>query len=50
MNSVSRQIYKELGINDKVIDISEEVLALLKDRFEKIDENDDYCTLKVLKD
>ena len=49
MNSITRQIYKELGINDKVIDISEEVLASLKDRFDKIDENADYCTLRVLK-
>ena len=49
MNSITRQIYKELGINDKVIDVSEEVLASLKDRFDKIDENADYCTLKVLK-
>lgn len=49
MNSVSRQIYKELGINDKVIDVSEEVLSSLKERFDKIDENADYCTLKVLK-
>ncbi len=49
MNSITRQIYKELGINDKVIDVSEEVLASLKDRFDKIDENADYCTLRVLK-
>ena len=49
MNDVTRQLYKELGINDKVISISEEVLSSLKDRFALIDENADYCTLKVLK-
>ena len=49
MNDVSRELYRELGINDKVIDISEEVLGSLKDRFAKIDENADYCTLKVLR-
>ena len=49
MNDVTRQLYRELGINDKVISISEGVLSSLKDRFALIDENADYCTLKVLK-
>ncbi len=49
MNDVSKELYRELGINDKVIDISEKVLDSLKDRFAKIDENADYCTLKVLR-
>ncbi len=49
MNEVTKQLYRELGISDKVIEISEEVLDSLKERFAKIDENADYCTLKVLK-
>jgi len=49
MNEISKQLYRELGISDKVLEISEEVLSSLKERFEKIDENADYCTLKVLK-
>ncbi len=49
MNKATKELYKELGIKDKVIEISEEVLASLKDRFDKIDENADLCTLKVLK-
>ena len=49
MNNATKELYKELGIKDKVIEISEEVLASLKDRFDKIDENADLCTLKVLK-
>ncbi|MBP5555967.1 MAG: aminotransferase class V-fold PLP-dependent enzyme [Lachnospiraceae bacterium] len=49
MNEVSKQLYRELGISDKVIEISEEVLFSLKERFDRIDENADFCTLKVLK-
>ena len=49
MNNATKELYKELGIKDKVLEISEEVLASLKDRFDKIDENADLCTLKVLK-
>jgi len=49
MNDATKELYRELGISDKVIEISEEVLSSLKERFDKIDENADLCTLKVLK-
>ena len=46
---MSEKIYEELGISEKVLDFSREVLEGLKDRFEKIDENAEYNQLKVLK-
>ncbi|MBO4909708.1 MAG: aminotransferase class V-fold PLP-dependent enzyme [Lachnospiraceae bacterium] len=49
MNDATKELYRELGINDKVIEISEDVLSSLKERFQRIDENADLCTLKVLK-
>lgn len=49
MNDATKELYRELGISDKVIEISEEVLTSLKERFQRIDENADLCTLKVLK-
>ena len=49
MNDATKELYRELGISDKVIEISEEVLSSLKERFQRIDENADLCTLKVLK-
>ena len=49
MNDATKELYREFGISDKVIEISEEVLTSLKERFQRIDENADLCTLKVLK-
>ena len=43
------KIYEELGISKKVFDFGEEILAGLKERFAKIDENAEYNQLKVLK-
>ncbi len=42
-------IYKELGISEKVYEFGEEILKGLKERFEKIDENAEINQLKVLK-
>jgi len=42
-------IYKSLGISEKVLSVSEEVLDLLRDRFKAIDDNAELCQLKVLK-
>lgn len=43
------KIYNELGISDEVLAFSEDVLASLENRFRKIDENAEYCQLKVIK-
>ena len=42
-------IYKSLGISDKVYDFSMEILDSLKERFEKIDETAEINQLKVIK-
>lgn len=42
-------IYKELGISDKVYCFSREILDSLKPRFDAIDRNAEYNQLKVLK-
>ncbi len=42
-------IYKELGISDKVYRFCKEILNRLKPRFDEIDQNAEYNQLKVLK-
>ena len=44
-----KSVYNSLGISDSVLNAAEEVLASLKDRFAKIDENAELCQLKVLR-
>ena len=44
-----KSVYNSLGISDSVLNAAEEVLASLKDRFAKIDENAEFCQLKVLR-
>ena len=46
---MSEKIYEELGISEKVLDFSREVLEGLKDRFEKIDRIAELNQLKVIK-
>ncbi|KIR01895.1 Aluminum resistance protein [Lachnospiraceae bacterium TWA4] len=43
------EIYKELGIDEKVLKLSSEVMDELKERFETIDEIAEYNQMKVLK-
>jgi cystathionine beta-lyase family protein involved in aluminum resistance len=49
MNTETQNIYRELGISDKVYNFSREILDSLKDRFEEIDKNTEYNQLKVIK-
>jgi cystathionine beta-lyase family protein involved in aluminum resistance len=49
MNTDTINIYKELGISDKVYNFSKEILDSLKDRFDEIDKNTEYNQLKVVK-
>ena len=42
-------IYKFFGISPEVVKAGEEVLDGLKERFERIDKNAEYCQLKVLR-
>ena len=44
-----KSVYNSLGISDSVLNAAEEILASLKDRFAKIDENAELCQLKVLR-
>lgn len=46
---MNREIYRQLGISDKVLDLSEKILAELSGRFEKIDETAEYNQCKVIK-
>lgn len=45
---MDKEMFKNLGIRDSVIDFSQNILDGLKDRFEAIDENAEYCALKVI--
>ena len=45
----TKQIYRELGISDKVQDYCEGILEELKPRFAEIDRIAEYNQLKVLK-
>jgi cystathionine beta-lyase family protein involved in aluminum resistance len=49
MNIETQNIYRELGISDKVYNFSREILDSLKERFEEIDKNTEYNQLKVIK-
>lgn len=49
MNTETENIYKELGISDKVYRFSKEILDSLKQRFYEIDQNAEYNQLKVIK-
>lgn len=49
MNTEIQNIYKELGISDKVYQFSAEILDGLSERFKEIDKNAEYNQLKVLK-
>ncbi len=42
-------LYKELGISDQVVELSNHVIDSLKDRFDEIDANAEYNQLKVIK-
>ena len=43
------EIYKEMGIDEKVLTLSKQVMEELKERFEVIDEIAEYNQMKVLK-
>lgn len=49
MNSNNLSIYKELGISEKLIKLSDEICESLESRFKEIDEVTEYNQLKVLK-
>lgn len=49
MNTETENIYKELGISDKVYQFSKEILDSLAQRFCEIDKNAEYNQLKVIK-
>ena len=49
MNSDIKKMYcEQLGITEKVYDYSENIIAGLKERFEKIDETAEYNQMKVI--
>ena len=43
-----KNMYREMGISEAVLDFSNDILAGLKERFEKIDEVAEYNQMKVL--
>lgn len=49
MNTETGNIYKELGISDKVYQFSKEILDSLSTRFAEIDKTAEYNQLKVIK-
>ena len=50
MNSDIKKMYcEQLGISEKVYDYSENIIAGLKERFEKIDETAEYNQMKVIR-
>ena len=48
MAEISRRMYEEMGISKEVLSFALPIEAELRGRFEKIDENAEYCQLKVL--
>lgn len=48
METVIHEIYKQAGISDRVLALSEEVLSELTERFEEIDHIAEYNQMKVL--
>lgn len=48
MNETTRQMYIKMGIDEKILNLSDTILDRLKERFEKIDEITQYNQLKVL--
>ena len=44
-----KEIYQELGIDEKVFSYGMRFEKLLKERFQEIDENAEYNQLKVIK-
>ena len=46
---MNRQMYKEYGIDDKIIDLAEEAEKATQEVFKKIDEVCEYNSMKVLK-
>lgn len=44
-----KNIYAELGISNEVLELGEEIINSLRDRFEEIDKNAEYNQLKVVK-
>ena len=49
MNSDIKKMYcEQLGISEKIYDYSENIIAGLKERFEKIDETAEYNQMKVI--
>lgn len=48
-NTSVQEIYRELGISDKVYHFGKDILDSLQPRFDEIDRNAEYNQLKVLK-
>ena len=46
---MNRDIYRELGLSDKVLDLGETVLNEIKERFAEIDSIAEYNQAKVLR-
>ncbi|MBO7710350.1 MAG: methionine gamma-lyase family protein [Lachnospiraceae bacterium] len=49
MAEITRRMYEEMGISGEVLSFALPIEAKLRSRFEKIDENAEYCQLKVLR-
>lgn len=49
MKKITHDIYNQMGIDDRLIALSDEICADLGDRFKQIDETTEYNQLKVLK-
>ena len=49
MSETLSEIYESMGISPQVLNIAEDILKGLEDRFSAIDKNAEYCQLKVLR-
>lgn len=48
MENTMKEMYESLGISDKVLDYSENILDGLKERFEELDKTAEYNQMKVI--
>ena len=47
--AITKEMYKEMGIDEKVFSFGQEIAESLKERFEEIDRVAEYNQLKVIK-
>ena len=48
MENTMKEMYESLGISDKVLEYSENILDGLKERFEELDKTAEYNQMKVI--